>query len=452
MLAPHRSPLCALFLYSIAIGLGACGGGPGSGDVGPLPFAYRLDFTTNQRGAPEATCSRPACRNLISLIERSKKTIDFALYGIRAQDHVLRALAAAQKRGVRVRGVVDATDSSCSSFEYADTAALMQALSPDSVRCDAGPEAFAIMHNKFFVFDRQTVWTGSTNLSDTELGGEYNTDVAATIVSPELSAIYGRELEQLWSGRFHGAKTSAGGQVLDARHFADGTVIESYFSPSDHPIENAVLPLIEAATRTLDVAMFFFTSEVLADALLSAAARGVEVRVILDAEGAASRYSQHPRLCAQGIRLKIENWGGKSHAKWAVADAELASAASVVFGSMNWTKAGDGLNDENTLVVRNATFAESFAGEFEREWNLLARVPECTRLWAEGADSSDCSPDLGCANACTNGACCDGVDNDHDGRVDLAEEACACGDAADNDADGYVDGDDYDCRPPRGGE
>jgi phosphatidylserine/phosphatidylglycerophosphate/cardiolipin synthase-like enzyme len=237
--------------------------------------------------------------------------------------------------------------------------------------------------------------------------------------------------------------------VIEPRHFADRTAVESYFSPSDRSIENAVLPLIRGATRTLDVAMFFFTSEVLADALIEATARGIETRVILDAEGASSQYSQHPRLCAQGMRLKIENFGGKSHAKWAVADAALPDAAAVVFGSMNWTKAGNALNDENTLVVRNADFAASFASEFERQWQLLETVPECTRVWAEGEDSSDCSPSADCALTCTSGACCDGVDNDHDGRLDLEEEACGCEDSVDNDGDGYLDADDFDCRPPR---
>jgi len=33
------------------------------------------------------------------------------------------------------------------------------------------------------------VWTGSTNISDTELGGEYNSDVAALISSYKLAEI-----------------------------------------------------------------------------------------------------------------------------------------------------------------------------------------------------------------------------------------------------------------------
>jgi phosphatidylserine/phosphatidylglycerophosphate/cardiolipin synthase-like enzyme len=449
MIALRRRQLWALLLPLAAAGATASACSPGEPNAEPKSFVFSLDFTTNQQGSPEATCARPACKNLIREIERSKRAIEFAVYGIRAQDHVIRALAAAERRGVNVRGVVDALDSECTRFEYADTRELIDALSPGRVRCDAGPEVESIMHDKFFVFDRQKVWTGSTNLSDTELGGEYNTDVAATITSPALAAIYGREFEEMFGGRFHGQKADDLTQALDARHFADSTVVESWFSPSDRAIANAVLPLIQGALETLDVAMFFFTSDEIANALISASARGVRVRVILDAEGAASRYSQHPRLCAEGIALKIESFGGKSHAKWAVADAALPASARVLFGSMNWTKAGDSLNDENTLVVQNPAFAAGFAAEFEREWALLAALPECTRIWAEGADSSDCSPSGDCTLTCTSGACCDGVDNDHDGSFDLDEEACACADDTDNDGDGYIDGDDFDCRPPR---
>ena len=427
----------------------ACSPGAPAPEAEPRSLVFTLDFTTSQYGGPEATCTRPACKNLIREIENSERAIEFAVYGIRAQDHVIHALAAAERRGVNVRGVVDALDSECTRFEYSDTPALIDALSPGRVHCDAGPDVESIMHHKFFVFDRHKVWTGSTNLSDTELGGEYNTDVAATITSPALASIYAREFEEMFSGRFHREKTEDNGQVLDANHFDDGTIVKSWFSPSDRPIASAVLPLIQGAEQTLDVAMFFFTSEVLADALVQARGRGVQVRVILDAEGAANRYSQHPRLCSEGVALKIENFGGKSHAKWAVADAALAESARVLFGSMNFTKAGDEQNDENTLLLQNPAFAARFAAEFERQWALLGDLPECTRLWAEGADSSDCSPSGDCTSTCASGACCDGVDNDHDGRLDLDEEACGCLDGADNDGDRYVDWDDYDCRPPR---
>jgi phosphatidylserine/phosphatidylglycerophosphate/cardiolipin synthase-like enzyme len=301
------------------------------------------------------------------------------------------------------------------------------------------------MHNKFFVFDQRAVWTGSTNLSDTELGGEYSTDVAALIESQALAQIYTAEFEEMFSGLFHENKSDNSNHVLDERQFTDGTELRSYFSPTDAATRNAIVPLIDAAGETLDVAMFFFTSEEIADALLRARARGVELRVILDAEGAGSEYSQHRTLCEAGVALKIENWGGKSHAKWVVADASSPASAAVVFGSMNFTRAGDNRNDENTLYVKNAALASEFAAEFEREWQDLATVPVCRPISAEGAESSSCTPSDDCTQSCASGACCDGIDNDHDGQLDRQEEACACSDGVDNDADGYVDSDDYDC-------
>jgi phosphatidylserine/phosphatidylglycerophosphate/cardiolipin synthase-like enzyme len=247
------------------------------------------------------------------------------------------------------------------------------------------------------------------------------------------------------SGLFHKHKTDNTQHIVDGSHFTDGTIVGSYFSPTDHAADNAVLPLINAATQTLDIAMFFFTSQPIADAILAAQARGVAVRMVIDASGAANAYSQHGRLCTAGIPVKTENWGGKSHSKWAAADVALPGSAAVVFGSMNWTASGDTENDENSLYVKNAGLAVSLSDEFARQWADLASVPVCTSVSAEGADSSVCTGG-DCAHACVSGSCCDGVDNDHDGKTDLQEEACGCHDGIDNDGDGYVDGNDFDCQ------
>ncbi|HET9953050.1 MAG TPA: phospholipase D-like domain-containing protein, partial [Polyangiaceae bacterium] len=438
---------CSIAPFSAcgAPNLGSSSGSCSNGSF-PEPFAYRVYFTTNQHGVPESSCNRAACQALLSAIQSAHSSISFAIYGVRAQPDIVAALVAARERGVAVRGVVDSEDSACSSFGYSDTGALISALGDDRVRCDTGPGYSYIIHNKFFVFDEASVWTGSTNISDTELGGEYNSDVAALIGSYKLAEIYQAEFDELWSGLCHNRKSDNTEHVVDGSHFSDGTRLESYFSPTDRAVENAVIPLIAGATQTLDVAMFYFTNQAIADALLAAGARGVRVRMVLDASGAANAASKHRQLCANGIEVKTENWGGKSHSKWAVADSANPAAAAVVFGSMNWTGAGDTQNDENTLYVRNSGLAASFAEEFARQWADLASVPTCTAVSVEGSDSSRCTPSNDCGHICSSGSCCDGVDNDYDGRTDLQEEACGCGDGIDNDRDGYLDGDDYDCK------
>lgn len=396
-------------------------------------------FTTNQHGQPESSCQRPACQQLLAAIAGAQRSIDFAIYGIRNQPEVMNALVTAQARGVRVRGVVDGEDKDCSRFGYPDTPQLRARLTEAAVKCDLGPGFSSIMHHKFFVFDGARVWTGSTNISDTELGGEYNTDVAVIFNAPALAQVYTAELDEMFTaGRFHRRKLDDTPHQLT---LPDGTPVDVFFSPSDRPRERAVLPLIQQTKSTLDIAMFFFTDDSIAEALLDAKRRGVQVRMVLDAGGAANAYSKHGKLCAAGIPVKVENWGGKSHSKWAVSDS-----ARVLFGSMNWTGAGDAGNDENTLVVGNTGLAQAFGAEFVRQWADLPDSLICARVAAEGAGSSDCGPARDCERNCASGACCDHVDNDFDGHADGEDEACRCGDGIDNDHDGHIDAADFECR------
>ncbi len=396
--------------------------GQSSGTCAPADgrehFTSEVGFARNQFGAPEGTCTRPLCQTLLAALASAQSSIDFAIYGMRRQPEILEALVAAQNRGVRVRGVVDTEDASCSVFGYSDTQTLIAALRPGTVVCDNGAGHSYIMHNKFVVIDATKLWTGSTNISDTELGGEYSTDVAVLFTSRELSSIYEDEFEEMYSGRFHRQKTDNTEHVIEPAHFFGEATIASYFSPTDGAINNAVIPLIEQARERLDIAMFFFTHEGIAEALGAAKARGVAIRMILDASGAAHRASKHSQLCQLGIEVKVENFGGKSHSKWIVADPHRSDRAAVVFGSMNFTVAGDEQNDENTLYIKQGAFAAAFEAEFEREWQLLGAVTPCTNMPVEGALSSVCSPTQSCQMHCDSGSCCDGIDNDYDGLVD----------------------------------
>jgi phosphatidylserine/phosphatidylglycerophosphate/cardiolipin synthase-like enzyme len=53
--------------------------------------------------------------------------------------------------------------------------------------------------------------------------------------------------------------------------------------------------------------------------------------------------------------------GDKLHHKFAVLDQNI-----VLIGSQNWSQAANTTNDENLLVIRNATVAAHFEREFQR--------------------------------------------------------------------------------------
>jgi phosphatidylserine/phosphatidylglycerophosphate/cardiolipin synthase-like enzyme len=380
------------------------------------------------------------------MIEGAKSSIDFAIYGLRGQPEVLEALQRAEKRGVQVRGVVD-KDLEGKSY-YSDTPLLEKKLS--NVRSDhaydqetarilsgrrnsgnsrdcsrpfgaEGPlqcfegKGYAseeeiqfvgdIMHNKFFIVDKRFVWTGSANISDTGIGG-YNANLVALIDSPEVAAFYATEFNQMFEGgEFHRRKSKL--KKADLQAILPEGIVRLYFSPQGYAVRRGVLPLIEQANESIDIAMFFLTHKAISKALVEAHERGVDIRVILDATGATNGYSKHGYLRENGISVKVENWGGKMHMKAAIFDGK-----HLALGSMNWTAAGEKNNDENLIVVRDASKTARAVTVFYD--SLWVAIPD---RWLN-EDPSPESPASGTA-------CTDSLDNDFDNLVDSGDPGCA---------------------------
>ena len=68
--------------------------------------------------------------------------------------------------------------------------------------------------------------------------------------------------------------------------------------------------------------MFFWTDDLLADRVVERLGAGVEVQGVWDQLGAANASSADEALCDAGARIKIENFAGKVHHKFAVIDVE----------------------------------------------------------------------------------------------------------------------------------
>jgi len=130
-------------------------------------------------------------KKLIELINNSKDEIRFAIYGIRGQDDILQALIDAKKRGVSIKGVVD-SDNKGKNY-YSDTYLLYKHF---NIKTD---NKSYIMHNKFFIFDRKIVWSGSSNISDTGTGG-YNANNSMVIENKTIANIYLHEFYEMFNG------------------------------------------------------------------------------------------------------------------------------------------------------------------------------------------------------------------------------------------------------------
>jgi phosphatidylserine/phosphatidylglycerophosphate/cardiolipin synthase-like enzyme len=149
-------------------------------------------------------------------------------------------------------------------------------------------------------------------------------------------------------------------------------LVEACFSPQSK-CSSHILREIDRGKKEILVAVYAFTSDDLADALVLAKRRGITVQVIIDREfDAANEKSKGKLLESQkipvrrlsGLRGKAaEKDAGLMHQKFAVIDRTL-----VFTGSYNWTHSADRFNHENLLLFRDAG---PLAEEYRRVFFLL---------------------------------------------------------------------------------
>ncbi len=148
---------------------------------------------------------------------------------------------------------------------------------------------------------------------------------------------------------------------------ARGTV-QVAFTPWDNA-EAMIADGIRRAKHQILVQAFSFTSRALANALMAAKRRGVDVQIMADREQTSSgEASRIPELVQAGIPVVLELRYQSAHNKVMVIDAGTADAA-VVTGSYNWTYAAQYKNAENVLILRhNPDVANAYAANWRRHF------------------------------------------------------------------------------------
>lgn len=128
------------------------------------------------------------------------------------------------------------------------------------------------------------------------------------------------------------------------------------FSPEDN-IQRSLLGLINNAQRNILVQAYLFTDDTLANALIRAHKRGVNVEVLLDAQMVSNtRGSDGVRLYEAGIPVRLETRYENAHNKIMIFDHDTANA-TVVTGSYNFTYGAQRSNAENLVIIRQSPAA-----------------------------------------------------------------------------------------------
>jgi phosphatidylserine/phosphatidylglycerophosphate/cardiolipin synthase-like enzyme len=295
---------------------------------------------------------------LINRINGAQNTIHIAAFEFNLTP-VAEALIAAHKRGVEVQWVTD--------DEYGIEADEEEGRGQFAMLEDAGIEVkddgrSALMHNKFWIFDRQTVWTGSTNI--TVNGNFRNNNNVIVIDSPRVAEIYEREFAEMWAGEFGPTSPSTAG---DQAATIDGTPVRILFAAEDEAISQ-LIPLVESAKSSIRFMAFSFTHDDLGAAVLARASAGVDVRGIFETRGSETEYSELSALYCAGVPVRQDGNPGTFHHKVFIIDDQI-----VVTGSLNFSENADDSNDENVVIVTNGDVAAQYLEEFERRWAEAAK-------------------------------------------------------------------------------
>jgi phosphatidylserine/phosphatidylglycerophosphate/cardiolipin synthase-like enzyme len=135
--------------------------------------------------------------------------------------------------------------------------------------------------------------------------------------------------------------------------------VEVFFSPKGGCTE-AVVREINRARHEVLVQAYSFSSKPIAEALVAAKTRGVQVTVLLDKSNEAEAYSDLPLLLEQGLAPLIDGHHAIAHNKVMVIDR-----ATVVTGSFNFTHQAEAENAENLLVIKgHAALARTYHDHF----------------------------------------------------------------------------------------
>lgn len=141
---------------------------------------------------------------------------------------------------------------------------------------------------------------------------------------------------------------------------APSAPISAYFAPSPEP-EKAIIQTLRSAQQSVHAALYQLTDPEIADVLIEIAARGIELKILLDDE--PSKGSKGCLLLSTGVSVKQYVDSGIMHHKFAVVDGAL-----VITGSYNWTTSAQTRNEENLLVIQSPELAQAFEQEFQKLW------------------------------------------------------------------------------------
>ena len=136
-------------------------------------------------------------------------------------------------------------------------------------------------------------------------------------------------------------------------------ILAIYFTPPAGAA-SGLIKQIDGAKKSIKVMAYGFTATNLAEALVRAKRRGVDVGLIQDEKSAQNNRETLPILLAAGIDVRSDGKHAIQHNKVMLIDDDI-----VITGSYNFTKSAESRNAENIMIVRSSYAAKRYADNWK---------------------------------------------------------------------------------------
>ncbi|MEZ4708706.1 MAG: phospholipase D-like domain-containing protein [Caldilineaceae bacterium] len=327
------------------------GQAPSATPANPSAPIYQIYFT-DPTCPPEAERHGGLDETIAADLRAAAVQVDVAAFDLDAEP-IVQALIDLAGKGRIVRVVTDTDNADLSSVRRLRRHGI-------SVVED---KRNGLMHNKFIVIDQKTLWMGSLNY--TSSGVYCNNNNLVRFESPALAANYAAEMDEMYEARSFGPSSPI--NTPQEKLVVQGIEIENYFAPErELELVNVIARTVVRAEKEILFMAFSFTNEEIGEAMLGRADAGVPLRGLFESTGADSESSYYPIMAAAGLpNVQVLRDANPyiMHHKVIIVDRQ-----TVIFGSFNFSASANRSNDENIVVVHDATFAASFVAEFERLW------------------------------------------------------------------------------------
>lgn len=312
---------------------------------------YQIYFTTPT--CPPEEQRKGGLDELIAAdLLRAQTQVDVAAFDLDAEP-IVAALMTLNERGVAVQIVTDTDNADLSSIRRLRRNGI-------SVVED---KRSGLMHNKFIIIDNRYLWTGAMNFTSNDVYCNNNNTVRFD--APALAANYRAELEEMYNDRLFGPDSPD--TTPQEQLFIQGIEVNNYFAPErELELINVIARTVTRAQQEILFMAFSFTNEEIGEAMLGRADAGVPVHGIFEKTGsdtASSYYGIMRKAGLTNVQVRLDGNPRLLHHKVIIVDRQI-----VVFGSFNFSASANRSNDENLLIVHDATFADYFIKEFEARW------------------------------------------------------------------------------------